>query len=162
GKVYFFPLEANGSSYRTQPEVFLESIGTNGFDPTDIAVGPDGSLFICIGGRGTRGAVFRVEYVGSQNTAAKQAAPSPSELESGLDAPQPLDAWSRARWLPVARKLSPVPFIKVIEDEAQSPKRRIRAIEVMTEVFGGLPKDVARSAAGSSEALVRSRAAWSL
>jgi putative membrane-bound dehydrogenase-like protein len=162
GKVYFFPLEANGSTYRTRPEVFLESIGTNGFDPTDIAVAPDGSLFICMGGRGTRGAVFRVDYVGGENTNTKQIASPPSELDSVLDAPQPLDAWSRVRWLPIARRLGPAPFIKVIEDEAQSAKHRVRAIEVMTEVFGGLPKDVATSAARSSEAFVRSRVAWSL
>ena len=162
GKVYFFPLEENGSTYRTQPEVFLESIGTNGFDPTDIAVGPDGSLFICMGGRGTRGAVFRVDYVGGENTNTKQIIPPPSELDSVLDAPQPLDAWSRARWVPIARKLGRAPLIKVIEDEAQSVHRRIRAIEVMTELFGGLSEEVARFAAASSEAFVRGRTAWSL
>src|SRR2546422_4050277 len=36
---------------------------TQGFAPTDVAVGLDGSLFISTGGRKTRGAVYRVEYV---------------------------------------------------------------------------------------------------
>ena len=51
--------------------VFLESVGTNGFDPTDIVVAPDGALFICMGGRGTRGAVFRVEYAGAEKETSR-------------------------------------------------------------------------------------------
>ena len=31
---------------------------------TDVDVGPDGSLFVCVGGRGTHGAVYRVTYKG--------------------------------------------------------------------------------------------------
>ena len=42
----------------------FEPIGTNGFNPTDAVVAPDGSLLISIGGRGTRGAIYKVEYVG--------------------------------------------------------------------------------------------------
>jgi len=66
GKVYFFPLRPDGSSYRSEPEVFLEAVGTSGFDPTDAVVAPDGSLLVSMGGRGTRGAVYRIEYAGSQ------------------------------------------------------------------------------------------------
>ena len=44
-------------------EVFLESTGDNGFAPTALAVHPTtGDLFISIGGRGTRGAVYRVHW----------------------------------------------------------------------------------------------------
>ena len=56
GKIYFFHLDPDGSSYKTKAEVFLEPAGINGFAPTDACVAPDGSLFISIGGRGTRGA----------------------------------------------------------------------------------------------------------
>jgi putative membrane-bound dehydrogenase-like protein len=45
------------------PEVFIESVGDNGFAPSGAAVHPaTGDLFISIGGRGTRGAVYRVRY----------------------------------------------------------------------------------------------------
>ena len=94
--MYFFALQPDGASYRTQAEVFLESIGTSGFDPTDVVVAPDGSLFVCMGGRGTQGAVYRIEYVGGAENTAR---PTASALESVLQAPQPLDAWSRARWM---------------------------------------------------------------
>jgi putative membrane-bound dehydrogenase-like protein len=158
GKVYFFPLEPVGSSYRTQPEVFLEAVGTSGFDPTDVVVAPDGSLFICQGGRGTRGAVYHVEYVGDKGKITGPA----SELDTVLYAQQPLDAWSRARWMPLAKKLGPGPFRQVILDEKRDEGARLRAIEIMTELFGGLPKDMAEKAADSISPLVRSRVAWSL
>lgn len=45
--------------YVTHPEVFAEPIGSHGFAPTDIVQANDGSLLISIGGRKTRGAVYR-------------------------------------------------------------------------------------------------------
>jgi putative membrane-bound dehydrogenase-like protein len=159
GKVYFFPLEPEGSSYRTQPEVFLEAVGTSGFDPTDIVVAPDGSLFICQGGRGTRGAVYRVEYV--REGRKLDAAPT-SELDAVLYAPQPLDAWSRARWEPLAKKLGREPFQGALEDEKRDVAGRIRALEIITEFFGGLAAETAQRLAQCSSPTIRSRLAWSL
>ncbi len=74
GKIYFCPLTPDGATYRTKPEVFLEAVGSSGFDPTDIVVAPDGSLFVSIGGRKTRGAVYRIEYVGDGKTPVQRAA----------------------------------------------------------------------------------------
>jgi putative membrane-bound dehydrogenase-like protein len=196
GKVYFFPLLPDGSGYRTQPEVFLEAVGTSGFDPTDIAVAPDGALFICMGGRGTRGAVYRVEYIGNGVDAAtspKHVAGSesskprrsgqdpelfteasktqprphtgqiqPRDLEAVLHAPQPLDAWSRARWMPLARKLGPGPFEKAVAAEDCDAAARVRAVEVLTEMFQGLGPEIARAGSAASTHLVRARVAWSL
>ncbi len=63
GRVYYLPLESAGDSFICNPEVFIEAVGENGFAPTDLVVHPQtGDLFISIGGRGTRGAVFRVSY----------------------------------------------------------------------------------------------------
>ncbi|MBU6400650.1 MAG: hypothetical protein KGS61_10050, partial [Verrucomicrobia bacterium] len=91
GKVYFFPLESLRASYQTRPEIFLEPIGTQGFAPTDIAVAPDGSVFLSIGGRKTRGAVYHIEYVGDTNRLslaerrlpARRQRPSPAAAETG-------------------------------------------------------------------------------
>jgi glucose/arabinose dehydrogenase len=47
--------------YATRPEVFLEPIGTQGFAPTDVVETKDGALLVSIGGRKTRGAIFRIE-----------------------------------------------------------------------------------------------------
>jgi putative membrane-bound dehydrogenase-like protein len=161
GKVYFFPLTSDGAGYRTEPEVFLEAVGTNGFDPTDIVVAPDGSLFICMGGRGTRGAVYRVEYAGKGRDKTQASGPA-SDLEAVLRAHQPLDAWSRARWMPLARMLGREPFEKAVTGHAWDAASRVRAVEVLTEMFGGLEPATARTGAASSIAAVRARVAWSL
>jgi putative heme-binding domain-containing protein len=63
GRVYFLKLKRAGSTYRAQKRLFLEATGDNGFAPTAIAVHPvTGDLYISIGGRGTRGAVYRIRY----------------------------------------------------------------------------------------------------
>ncbi len=49
-----------GLEYVTDPEVFIEPLGSHGFAPTDIELAKDGALLICIGGRKTRGAVYRI------------------------------------------------------------------------------------------------------
>jgi putative heme-binding domain-containing protein len=64
GQVHFVPLVRTGSSYTSKPEVFLHSVGDNGFAPVAAAVHPrTGDLYLAIGGRGTRGAVYRVRHV---------------------------------------------------------------------------------------------------
>lgn len=63
GRIYFVALEPHGSSYIGHPEVFLQVTGDNGFAPTAVAVHPiSGDLYVSIGGRGTRGAVYRIRY----------------------------------------------------------------------------------------------------
>ncbi len=63
GRIHYVPLKASGSSYEGKPEVFAEAIGTSGFAPTALAVHPKtGELFVSIGGRGTRGGVYRIAF----------------------------------------------------------------------------------------------------
>ena len=63
GRIYFLPLKRCGSSYTARPEVFLQATGDNGFAPTAAGVHPlTGDLYVSIGGRGTRGAVYRICY----------------------------------------------------------------------------------------------------
>jgi len=162
GRIYFLPLDVNGASYTVQDaDVFIEPIGTQGFAPTDIAVGADGSLFISIGGRKTHGAVYQVEWTGTQ-------VPPPvapllnADLNNVLLAAQPLEAWSRALWMPAAARAGAQSFAAIVSDEAMPPSYRVRAIEVLTEMFGGVPGGRARVAAQSSAPEVRSRIAWSL
>ena len=165
GKVYFLSLQRFGASYQARPEVFLESIGTQGFDPTDIVVTTDGSLLISIGGRKTRGAIYRVEYVADDNAAAEAAnwqAQATSELDAVLNAPQPLDAWSRAYWVPLATRLGPEPFAETVADNGIAPEMRVRAVEILTELHGGLDLDTAEKGALANSPFVRARVAWSL
>jgi len=57
GVVHFVPLPAG------KPEVFLRPTGDEGFAPVSVEVHPKtGDLYVAIGGRGTRGAVYRVRH----------------------------------------------------------------------------------------------------
>jgi putative membrane-bound dehydrogenase-like protein len=61
GRVYFLSLRRTAVGYQAAPEVFIQSTADGGFAPTSMVVHPKtGDLFVAIGGRGTRGAVYRV------------------------------------------------------------------------------------------------------
>jgi putative heme-binding domain-containing protein len=76
GRIYFARLQRQGSSYTCEKETFLEAVGDNGFAPTALAVHPwTGDLYVTIGGRGTRGAVYRIRYpAGMKGVDGKQVA----------------------------------------------------------------------------------------
>ncbi len=158
GRIFALPPARRGSvPATTEPITFLTTIGENGFAPTDAEVGPDGSLFVSVGGRGTRGAVYRIRAKGAD------PAPLPSDrLLACLDAPQPLSSWSRAGWEPIADVLGASAFVKAATDERESIERRVRAIEILTERFKGIDPQIGVRLAGSPQPAVRARLAWSL
>ena len=160
GKVYFVTLQPLGASYRATLEIFLEPTGTSGFAPTDAVVAPDGSLLVSIGGRKTRGSVYKIEYVGPR------VEPEPGtprdDVDTVLRSPQPLDAWSRARWVPLAKQLGREKFLQAATQKDRPDDERVRAVEIVTELFGGLDPAQARSLAGEGPDAVRRRVAWSL
>lgn len=87
GRVWFVTLKKSGASYEAKPEVFLECTGDEGFAPTAAAVHPrTGDLYIAIGGRGTRGAVYRVHHehaaqsISSPRLDAARLAPTSLEI----------------------------------------------------------------------------------
>ncbi|MCE9529234.1 MAG: hypothetical protein K8R36_24570, partial [Planctomycetales bacterium] len=159
GKVYCFQSDSDDSPFSTSEDdffPFLQTTGEIGFAPVDLAVGPQGDMFVAIGGRHTRGSVFRVTYRGrdaddpampfsefrlpldaEKNPAGKSGA-APGSIEEVLEAAQPLAAWSRARWVSAARKLGRQEFCDVLQDEGRSDVERSRAAEILTELFGGV------------------------
>lgn len=151
GKVYFIPAGAS------KGEIFLEPTGTEGFAPTDVVVAPDGALLVSIGGRRTRGAVYRIEALSPE----PRRVPG-SELSQVLGAPQPLDAWSRARWEPLAHRLGREPFERAALEEGRSWEDRVRALEVLVDLFGGPTPECSAWAANAGDSLVRARAAWAM
>ncbi len=159
GLIYFLPLRPTPEAYQTRPEIFLEPIGGDGFAPTDLCVTPDGDLLVCIGGRKTRGAVYRIT---PEARAASPGEPA-TDLDRVLSVPQPLDAWSRERWEPIARRLGPGPFEAAMKDKGRDEAAQIRAIEVLTDLFDAFDVDAAEAAwkiAGGD--VLRARIAWAL
>lgn len=158
GRVYHLPLARAGASVESRRTVFLETTGDVGFAPCDLAVGPEGDLFVAIGGRGTRGGVFRVRYRGGVPLAPIAG----SELDRVLRADQPLTSWSRADWVPRAKKLGREPFAAAVLDRERSEADRLRAVEVLTELFGGVRDDEAVASRYETAGPVFARVVWSL
>ena len=164
GRVHALPLKASADSWSTEPELFMSATGQNGFAPTDVEIGPDGSLYVSVGGRGTRGAVYRIRHRENPTTGAEPKTLEPvsreDRLNDVLSANQPLSSWSRANWKPVALELGPLAFKDAILDEMRSPASRMRAIEILVELFHGVDAATLNAVSKSASAEVRARAIW--
>lgn len=245
GRVLVVPLKQFGGSWTSTPYAFMSPKGDFGFAPTDAEVGPDGSLYISVGGRGTRGGVYKVSYgtdppktsavqlasaeikpadtsgdahppiadnpggskhpvvdknaVTPANSTANSAAanpisrvdrtdrkatrkaahpPAPSRHETPtepnggearpedpltacLAALQPQSAWSRNTWVPSAKKLGREKIVAACLDPLRSVPQRVRAIEIVTELFGGIDASTLDTFSTDQAAPVRARAIWS-
>lgn len=163
GRVLNVKLERSLASYHGEPETFITGSGGFGFAPTDVEVGPDGSLYVSVGGRGTRGGVYRISAKKQKVTAwPGEVGTTKAKLAACLRAPQPLTSWSRKTWEPLAQTLGKQAFVDVVRDDAQTVDDRVRAIEILTDLFGGLDvADVERCQQADSPS-VRARAVWSL
>ncbi len=166
GRIWALPMVADGSTWTTKPIEFMTAVGEHGFAPTDAEVGPDGSLFVSVGGRGTRGAVYRIRKATHE---PDRIAPLPADATSNaeklaqcLTAPQPLSSWSRMHWEPLVKELKAPLIIEAALDASRSPAERVRAIEILTEKFNGLDSDMLTRLAASNAPAVKARAAWSL
>lgn len=157
GRVLCLKLRPSGATWAAVPEVFMTGQGGYGFAPTDCEVGPDGSLFVSVGGRGTRGAVYRIRA--KSRTATDFADASP--LDAILKAPQPLSSWSRSQWWPKARTLKKEAFIEAALDSKRPAAERLRAIEIVTELHGGFEPKTIHLLSAIEPAQVRARAVWS-
>lgn len=158
GRIYFFPLARHGSTYETKMEIFMETAGDVGFAPTDLCVAPNGDLLVSIGGRGTVGSVFRVRYTGKLPPTPKAGSP----VREVLQAAQPLASWSRTEWIPKARTLGKEAFENAALDAKQPQLERIRALEVLVELFGGVTPLLAAQVADGKDAEVTARAVWAV
>lgn len=117
---------------------FMRAKGNFGFAPTDIEVSRDGDLFVSVGGRGTRGSVYRIQFIGK----GKRLDPQERLVQLGLKeidatwlaAPQPQASWCAK--MPV----SMVPNIEIdnykveaILGDADLPiETRLRLIEAIS------------------------------
>ena len=163
GRVMALPLKPRGAGWSSEPIEFLTAVDDFGFAPTDVEVGPDGSMYVSTGGRGTRGAVFRI----TAKAAGPLDPPKPpsndtEKLNLVLAADQPLSSWSRAQWEPHAHAIGRALILEAALNPFRPATERVRAIEILTEMFGGLESDPLRQLADARPPEVRARAVWSL
>jgi putative heme-binding domain-containing protein len=122
---FFFADWTFGTVWFTQPgderpkaTPFLSVSGENGFAPTGLAVDPtSGDLFVSIGGRGTRGAVYRISH-----TKAAKGEPIPFD-------PKPLPKWEKPKAVPLeASALT----------DAKTDKEKLAVVCGWFEALGGI------------------------
>ncbi|MEZ6062952.1 MAG: HEAT repeat domain-containing protein [Planctomycetaceae bacterium] len=166
GRIMALPLKPDGSVWDSEPIEFAAGSGQFGFAPTDMEVAPDGSLYVSVGGRGTRGGVYRIVYEANENqeTLLSQtvATNDPERLDRVLTAPQPASSWSRAVWVPLAETLGADVFADAAVDEGRRPDQRVRAVEILTELFRGPGEATLTKLSKAKSSQVRARAAWGI
>lgn len=163
GNVWFHSLTPNGTSYSVKTELFLQPTGQNGFAPTDVCVAPDGSLLVSIGGRGTRGSVYRIEYT-IDGSSVMPKIPSDNPVIRIVDAVQPLEPWSRAQWLSkdLIEEWEYKRLRQFLDEGRGTELQRIRAIEALTEEISFRMDGRLQDALSDRSPLVRARVAWGL
>jgi putative membrane-bound dehydrogenase-like protein len=169
GRVLNLQLAKEGAAFTATTEEFMTGVGQFGFAPTDAAVGPDGSLYVSIGGRGTRGGVYRIRHVASDATQTDNPTPWPGntttteeKVTACLDAPQPLSSWSRAIWEPLSKAAGRDAFERASTDLQRDAAQRVRAIEILVERFGGPTTSTLTDLINDKTPEVRARTAWAI
>jgi putative heme-binding domain-containing protein len=142
-----------------KPEVFLRSIGTDGFAPTALAVHPEtGDLYVSIGGRGTRGGVYRIRHTQGVNAIdrAEVARLQPKALARFPANAQSEDRLQRqraARQIPADAPLPETPLarsthylahpsadaIDLVTDTSLPPQLRLDGVRLVQRWLGGPP-----------------------
>ncbi len=134
GRVVAVTTEPADGTYRAKSEVFLEGRPLN---CSDIDVGPDGWLYIAVGGRNTAGSIFRV--------VAKDAKPLASGAGDGvlrvIRQPQLTSAWARRAVADVKQQQGDQwgPALQAVAVNPERPAaERVRALDLM-QLFGPVP-----------------------
>ena len=156
GRILSIRFKQQGSSYTANSEVFLEGAPLN---VTDLEVGPDGGLYFVTGGRGTRGAIYRVTWKGKVPESVTDLGDGISEA---IRQPQIQSAWGRQNIARVKREMGDEwdQRIESVTRSGQNPwYYRTRALDIM-QLYGPPPSTslLIDLAADESE-LLRAKAA---
>lgn len=139
-----------------QSDVFIEGQPLN---VTDVAIGPDGWLYFCTGGRGTRGGIYQVRWLGEVPASVRDLGDG---IAKAIKQPQLDAAWARQSVATLKRELGSAwsDAITGVALSSENPaKYRLRALELM-QLFGPSPtKEFLLSLCEAPNEAVRARAA---
>lgn len=146
---------------RLPAEVFMQTTGTVGFAPTDLCVAPDGSLLICVGGRGTAGTLYRVRYTGTDREQQESSSSLATKLEQNgvekgiatrvakaLQAPSPWESWSEVAWSEQIKRPEMDCLLRIVTGELPidssdnfglATNVPLRAAQLLTRVGASIP-----------------------
>ena len=125
----------DGAGFTGKPQAFLSGRPLN---VSDLAVGKDGNLYFCTGGRGTEGGVYRVSWKGKTPEALTKYK---DDIDKALRYPQPDAAWARQDIAQLRIKMGRSWNSAVEEvalDTSKPTKQRLRALQLMG-LYGPLP-----------------------
>jgi len=137
GRVVAVMLDRDAGTYKATSEIFLEG---NPLNCSDIDVGPDGWLYIAVGGRNTEGSIFRVTTDGAPPAAQKPAVPG---IGQAIDQPQLSSAWARKRVRDLKKEIGDQwgpGLVATVMSPAADAHDRVRALDLM-QVYGPAPAE---------------------
>lgn len=126
-RIVHFKMQRAGATYTADTETFIHTGQTftetidpfeqetfanyaDAFYPSDMDVAPDGSLYICMGGRDTKGVVYRVRYTGDRPGQPWDPKALPDHIDLNIRKavclPQPSSAWARAETVKLRKAAS--------------------------------------------------------
>jgi putative heme-binding domain-containing protein len=135
GRILAIRTRPHGSTYKATAEVFLEGQPLNA---TDIAVGPDGWLYFCTGGRDTEGGIYRVVWEGK---VPPEVLKPKTGLAAAIAQPQPGSAWARQKIAMVKQQLGDdweIELSAFAQDKKNHAPQRARALDLL-QLFGPRP-----------------------
>jgi putative heme-binding domain-containing protein len=135
GRILNIKLKPSGASYVADTSVFLEGKPLN---VTYLAVGPEGGLYFCTGGRDTEGGVYRIVWKGKVPDAIKKIGDG---LEAAIRQPQIDSAWARQRVALVKQQVGASwdkELAEAAENPEHKPESRCRALDLM-QLLGPFP-----------------------
>jgi putative heme-binding domain-containing protein len=156
GKILILNKEPFGAGYRASTEVFLSGKPLN---VCDLAVGEDGGLYFCTGGRGTSGGVYRVSWTG---TVPKAMLEYESDLAKVIRHPQPDSAWGRQNLAQLCNQMGAKwdSSLEGVAKETRNPtKFRVRALQFLTLYGSGPSIELLTELADAKDAHVRAEVA---
>ena len=159
GRILAARLRPHGATFKATTEVFLEGTPLN---VTDLAVGPDGALYFCTGGRDSEGGLYRVVWNGDVPPEVK--APGKG-IEAALKQPQLQSAWARQRLAVIKQQLGKqwaADLTAVAVSNKHTPEQRVRALDLL-QLFGPAPTiELLQRASRDAQSTVRCKAAYLL
>jgi putative heme-binding domain-containing protein len=156
GQVVCIRTKRLGASFTGQSEVFLTGDSLNA---TDIAVGPDGALYVCTGGRGTQGSLLRVTWRGTVPADARDPG---TGVKAALRQSQPTSAWGRKRIENLRQEIGGdwVARLTAIAQTTQMPPAdRIKAVGLLSHHGPGPSKPLLLQLARDSSPELRAKTA---
>ena len=135
GRILALRTQPSGAGFTAQTETFLKGRPLN---VCDLAVGEDGALYFCTGGRGTQGGVYRVMWNGQ---IPDKMLEFESDLAKAIRHPQPGSAWARQNIAQIRIGMGEKwgsAIQGVAKEKRNTDKFRTRALKLMV-LYGPAP-----------------------